>query len=103
MVHKLTWFRKLLELLSQQCFFQIEKLQRALKRQEKHQKDLATLLNGHYPPGVRPFTPGSEPELDGGFLECGQQGDLRLEFYIYIHTIYNKIHTYTYIYTQLYT
>ena len=59
----------------------IEKLQRAMKRQEKQQKDLATLLGGHYPPGVRPFTPGSEPELDNSFSESVQQ-ELRLEVVI---------------------
>eukprot|EP00435_Cladocopium_sp_Y103_P020409 s306_g5.t1 len=59
----------------------IEKLQRAIKRQEKQQKDLATLLGGHYPPGVRPFTPGSEPELDNGFSGSVQQ-EFRLEVII---------------------
>eukprot|EP00438_Fugacium_kawagutii_P000046 Skav211388 [mRNA] locus=scaffold8085:126:1172:+ [translate_table: standard] len=59
----------------------IEKLQRAIKRQDKQKKDLTTLLGGHYPPGVRPFTPGSEPELDNVFSECLRQ-ECRIEVVI---------------------
>ena len=59
----------------------IGKLQRAMKRKEKQEKDLATLETGHCPPGVRPFTPGTEPELDAAFSESAQ-GDVELKIHI---------------------
>eukprot|EP00438_Fugacium_kawagutii_P033551 Skav211085 [mRNA] locus=scaffold2002:135379:136485:- [translate_table: standard] len=59
----------------------IEELQKAIKRQDKQKKDLTTILGGHYPPGVPPFTPGSGPELDNVFPECLRE-ECRIEVVI---------------------
>ena len=59
----------------------IGKLQRAMKRKDKQETDLAILEAGRCPPGVRPFTPGTEPELDAAFSESAQ-GDVELKIHI---------------------
>ena len=51
----------------------IEKLQRARLREQKQTTDLSTLSSGQYPAGVRPFSPGTEAELDSPFADSRHQ------------------------------
>ena len=51
----------------------VEKLQRARLREQTQSSDLNSLLSGKYPPGVKPFSPGTEAELDSPFSESMRQ------------------------------
>ena len=59
----------------------IEKLQRARMREQKQDSDPQMLLTGKYPAGVKPFSPGTEAELDSLFSESRLQ-DVHLDVVI---------------------